>query len=211
MDHFLRAERCGLCGVIHLLLPGPQVLRAQQDLPGDDDRANRRNHACRFPHGGSRRRTARAGSRVRCRCDLSHPGLNRRGGTDRGQTVNKIVVVGSGVSGAHATLTLLERGHDVELWDVGREEPTFPMQGATFPELKDLLRYPPSREFLTSSEDSLWNLTSDSFFAYGSFAKGGLANGWGANALAFDDNDLAEWAASFSAMEAALKPVTEGV
>ena len=56
--------------------------------------------------------------------------------------MNKIVVVGSGVSGAHATLTLLERGHDVELWDVGREEPTFPMQGATFHELKDRLADP---------------------------------------------------------------------
>ena len=149
--------------------------------------------------------------------------------------MSRIVVVGSGVSGAHATLTLLERGHDVELWDVGREEPAFPVQGATFHELKDrladpiayflgadlqalvppaspeLLRYPPSREFLTSREDSLWNLTSDSFFAYGSFAKGGLANGWGANALAFDDNDLAEWPVSFSDMEAAYKTVYERI
>ena len=81
-------------------------------------------------------------------------------------------MVGSGVSGAHAALTLLERGHDVALWDVGQEEPVFPERGATFHELKsrladpiayflgadlralvppasgELLRYPPSREFL---------------------------------------------------------------
>ncbi|TMG81215.1 MAG: lysine N(6)-hydroxylase/L-ornithine N(5)-oxygenase family protein, partial [Betaproteobacteria bacterium] len=53
--------------------------------------------------------------------------------------MNRIVVVGSGVSGAHAALTLLERGHDVELWDVGREEKPFPEPGATFHELKDRL------------------------------------------------------------------------
>jgi choline dehydrogenase-like flavoprotein len=145
--------------------------------------------------------------------------------------VNSIIVVGSGVSGAHAALTLLERGHDVELWDVGREEQAFPEHGATFHELKDrladpvayflgadlgalvppaspeLLRYPPSREFLTSPEDALWNFTSDRFFPHGSFAKGGLANGWGANALAFDDNDLAGWPVSFSEMEAAYRTV----
>ena len=149
--------------------------------------------------------------------------------------MNKIVVVGSGVSGTHAALTLLERGHEVELWDVGREEQAFPEHGATFHELKDrladpvtyflgadlgtlvppaspeLLRYPASREFLTSPEDALWNFISDSFFPRGSFAKGGLANGWGANALSFDDNDLAEWPVSFSEMEAAYKTVYDRI
>jgi len=145
--------------------------------------------------------------------------------------VNRIVVVGSGVSGAHAALTLLERGHDVDLWDVGREEKPFPEPGATFHELKDrladpvdyflgpdlgalvpptspeLLRYPPSRNFMSSPEDELWDYTSDSFFPQASLAKGGLANGWGANALSFDDNDLAEWPVSFSEMEAAYRTV----
>jgi len=145
--------------------------------------------------------------------------------------VNRIVVVGSGVSGAHAALTLLERGHDVDLWDVGREEKPFPEPGATFHELKnrladpvdyflgpdlgalvpptspELLRYPPSRNFMSSPEDELWDYTSDSFFPQASLAKGGLANGWGANALSFDDNDLAEWPVSFSEMEAAYRTV----
>jgi choline dehydrogenase-like flavoprotein len=149
--------------------------------------------------------------------------------------VSRVVVVGSGVSGSHAALTLLERGHDVELWDVGRSEPAFPLHGATFHELKDrladpiayflgsgldalvppaspeLLRYPPSRAFLTSADDDLWNFTSDGFSAYGSFAKGGLANGWGANALAFDDNDLAEWPVSFADMDAAYKTVYDRI
>jgi choline dehydrogenase-like flavoprotein len=143
----------------------------------------------------------------------------------------KIVVVGSGVSGAHAALTLLERGHDVELWDVGREESPFPEKNATFHDLKsrladpvtyflgadlhalippgvpELLRHPPSRQFLASPADPLWDFKSDGFFPFASFAKGGLANGWGANALAFDENDLAEWPVSFAEMDAAYKTV----
>jgi choline dehydrogenase-like flavoprotein len=116
----------------------------------------------------------------------------------------KIVVVGGGVSGAHAALTLLERKFSVELWDVGREEDPFPEKGTTFHDLKkslddpvtyllgsdlstlippgseELLRYPPSRNFLTSREDDLWGFQSNSFFPFGSCNKGGLANGWGA-------------------------------
>ena len=84
----------------------------------------------------------------------------------------KVVVVGAGVSGAHAALTLLERGLAVELWDIGREEVAFLEPGASFHELKgrladpighllgrdlqalippdapELLRYPPARRFL---------------------------------------------------------------
>ena len=143
----------------------------------------------------------------------------------------RIVVVGSGVSGAHAALTLLERGHGVELWDVGRQESPFPERGATFHELKrqladpvayflgadrsalippgapELFHHPPSRQFLANSADPLWDFTSDSFVPFASFAKGGLANGWGANALGFDENDLAGWPVSFSEMDAAYKTV----
>ncbi|MDH3947339.1 MAG: GMC oxidoreductase [Gammaproteobacteria bacterium] len=143
----------------------------------------------------------------------------------------KIVVVGGGVSGAHAALTLLERNFSVELWDVGREEDPFPEKGTTFHDLKkslddpvayflgadlstlippaseELLRYPPSRNFLASREDTLWGFQSNNFFPFGSYNKGGLANGWGANALAFDENDLADWPISFADMEAAYKTV----
>jgi choline dehydrogenase-like flavoprotein len=147
----------------------------------------------------------------------------------------KIVVVGAGVSGAHAALTLLERNFDIELWDVGRMEGAYPAAGATFDELKnslddpvsyflgsgfsalippasdELLRYPPSRNFLASEKDPLWAFRSDSFFPFGSYNKGGLANGWGANALSFDDNDLSDWPISFSDMEAAYRTVYQRI
>jgi choline dehydrogenase-like flavoprotein len=146
--------------------------------------------------------------------------------------VTRIVVVGAGVSGAHAALTILERGHDVELWDVGREEPRFPdgdfqalkqlpdaaayflgrdLGGLIPPSSEELLRYPVSRQFLASPEDALWSFVSDGFAAHGSFAKGGFANGWGANALAFDEDDMREWPIAASEMDAAYRIVYQRI
>lgn len=143
----------------------------------------------------------------------------------------RIVVIGSGVSGSHAALTLLERGHEVELWDVGRQDPAAEQPGASFHELKgrlpdpvthllgeqlqalvppavpELLRYPPARRFLAHPADPLWSFVNGGMQAYASFASGGLANGWGANALAFDDDDLAGWPVSVSEMDRAYRTV----
>lgn len=145
------------------------------------------------------------------------------------------VVVGAGVSGIHAALTLLERGRAVELWDVGRQEVAIADPGASFTELKarladatshflgpdlealvppdahELLRYPPTRRFLASRKDPLWRFEAEGFDAFGSFACGGLANGWGANALAFDEDDLRGWPVSFAEMEPAYRKVFERV
>jgi choline dehydrogenase-like flavoprotein len=141
----------------------------------------------------------------------------------------RIAVIGAGVCGSHAALTLLECGHEVELWDVGREEKPFPEPSATFQELKgcladsvayllgpelealipptgpELLRYPPSRDFLTPRQDLLWSFLCDEFLPYAAHVRGGLANGWGANALSFDDSDVTDWPVSFSDMEAAYR------
>lgn len=141
----------------------------------------------------------------------------------------RIVVIGSGVAGTHAALTLLERGHAVELWDVGVVDAVPPAPDATFHGLKaalpepetyflgrnleamvppgasELLRYPPSRRFLARSDDPLWPFVERGFAAHASFATGGLANGWGANALAFDDDDMAGWPVSFADMAPAYR------
>jgi len=145
--------------------------------------------------------------------------------------MNSVTVIGAGVSGAHAALTLLERGCRVEHWDVGRLESRFPAANLSFDELKhqyddpvsyflgpdlrglippaasDLLRYPPSRQFLLNADDPTTGFAEDGFTPFGSFAKGGLANGWGANALSFDANDLEGWPVSFSEMETAYRAV----
>jgi choline dehydrogenase-like flavoprotein len=146
--------------------------------------------------------------------------------------VTRIVVVGGGVSAAHAALTILERGSDVELWDVGREEASYPagdfralkqlrdaigfflgpdLEGLVPPSSGELLRYPVSRHFLASAEDPLWSFAADGFAAQASFAKGGFANGWGANALAFDEDDMQGWPVSVSEMDAAYRIVYERI
>jgi choline dehydrogenase-like flavoprotein len=147
----------------------------------------------------------------------------------------KVVVIGAGVSGAHAALTLLERGAAVELWDIGREEVSFPEPGSSFHELKgrladpighllgqdlqalippdapELLRYPPTRRFLASAADPLWRFEAEGFKPFGSFARGGLANGWGANALAYDDDDLRDWPVSPADMAPAYRTVYQRI
>ncbi|HEX7270761.1 MAG TPA: GMC oxidoreductase [Casimicrobiaceae bacterium] len=142
--------------------------------------------------------------------------------------MTRIVVVGAGVAAAHAALTILERGSDVELWDVGREETSYPsgdfqalkqlrdaagfflgphLEGLLPPASKELHRYPVSRRFLASPDDPLWSFVGDGFEAQASFAKGGFANGWGANALAFDEDDLRDWPVSAAEMDAAYRTV----
>jgi choline dehydrogenase-like flavoprotein len=142
-----------------------------------------------------------------------------------------VVVVGAGVSAAHAALTLLERGWAVELWDVGREECPFPDAGLTFDDLKErlgdpvsyflgndlsglippavpeLLRYPPSRAFLLNRDDPTAGLVGDGFEPFVSFAKGGLANGWGANALSYDANDIDDWPVPHTEVDEAYRAV----
>lgn len=141
------------------------------------------------------------------------------------------IVIGAGVSGAHAALTLLERGCAVEHWDVGRAERPLPAAGLTFNDLKEklddpvsyflgddlsglippavpeLLRYPPSRAFLLEQGDRSTGLVADGFEPFGSFAKGGLANGWGANAVSYDADDIRDWPVLHAEMDAAYRSV----
>ncbi len=147
----------------------------------------------------------------------------------------RVIVVGSGISGSHGALTLLERGYSVELWDVGQRESPIPEPGVTFHELKqrlprpidhflgptlnalipptsaELIHYPPSRHFLTLPDDPLWDYQCDGFGPIVSYARGGLANGWGANALAFDEDDLSGWPIGYSDMVSSYKSVFDRV
>ena len=66
----------------------------------------------------------------------------------------RIVVVGSGASGVHFTLSLLQKGHRVAMFDVGRSG-TPPVQPqANFSELKEQLS-DPSAYFLGSNFDGV--------------------------------------------------------
>jgi choline dehydrogenase-like flavoprotein len=139
----------------------------------------------------------------------------------------KYVVVGSGPSGTNAALTLLRRGLSVEIWDTGRQEVAFPHPEAGFHGLKgvlhdpqeyflgkrfetllppgsgELLRYPPARSFLVSTDDAYWPYTGEDFKPFHSFSRGGLGVGWGANAVSYDDDDMKDWPIAFGDLDQA--------
>ena len=55
---------------------------------------------------------------------------------------------------------------------------------------------PPARRLPASAADPQWRFEADGFTPLGSFARGGLANGWGANALAYEGDARRGWPVS---------------
>jgi len=126
-------------------------------------------------------------------------------------------VIGSGPSGANAALTLLERGKEVVMYDVGIEEKPFPHPQATFNDLKELLDdphsfflgsrlqgiippgseeifdYPPSRDFRVSPDNPWIPHSRNGFRPVLSLNRGGLGVAWGANCLPYTDDDLRDF------------------
>jgi len=126
------------------------------------------------------------------------------------------IVIGSGPTGSNVALTLLEKGFDVEVWDVGKDECCAKSNNAGFIDFKnydginkyflgndfeglispisdELFKVPVNRDYLVQSFDSLYDVHSSSFHPAISYSKGGLANGWGANVGAYKDNDVIDW------------------
>lgn len=125
------------------------------------------------------------------------------------------LVVGSGASGVHYALTVLERGEEVTLLDVGYERPTAPFPDATYEELKQQLKdpltdilgprgeyivypsrqskpygFPPSKQYVFR-QPAGWSMTSRGFDPLVSFARGGLAEAWTGGSYELDARDLA--------------------
>jgi choline dehydrogenase-like flavoprotein len=128
------------------------------------------------------------------------------------------IVIGSGIAGSNAALSLLEKGDSVELWDVGKIETLGQNSSDNFlefkkntnasiesligfekekfpkPYLQKLFQIPPLRNFLLNDLEinNIFDNLND-FEIYQSFNKGGLANGWGANVLPYNNEDLEKW------------------
>jgi len=140
--------------------------------------------------------------------DRQHPGRT---------VLNRIVVVGSGASAVHFSLSALEKGHHVVMLDVGRDRPAPVMPDATLVELKDRLddpvRYflgdsfeavlypggdaeyygiPPSKNYVFSGV-SQYTWRADGFRPLSSFAQGGLAQAWTGGSYPFNDSELASF------------------
>lgn len=129
----------------------------------------------------------------------------------------KFVIVGSGPSGVHFAQTVLERGHEVLMLDVGHERPAPVLPDAPFDELKQRLDdpagyllgndfqgvtlpggageyygLPPSQEFVLTPAKR-FAVKEWGFSSLSSFARGGLAEAWTAGVYPFTDAELADY------------------
>jgi choline dehydrogenase-like flavoprotein len=128
-----------------------------------------------------------------------------------------VIVVGSGASATNAAFPLVEAGRSVLMLDVGNEDDRYAgrIPDASFSEIRktdasqhgyllgdELEGIPvgnarvgsqltPPRRFIQRDTDRLTPLGRKGFDGFESLALGGLAAGWGAVAVQYDDVDLA--------------------
>lgn len=131
--------------------------------------------------------------------------------------MDRIVVVGSGPSGVHFALTVLRKGYDVTMVDVGYPKPAVVAPSADFRALKDSLDDPvryflgekfegvvlphPGREYYGLPPSKNYVVRTPAGFAHESrgfapffgFAQGGIAEVWTGGCYPFNDAELADF------------------
>lgn len=138
-----------------------------------------------------------------------------------------VAVVGSGASGVHFAQSLLERGRDVLMLDVGHETTPSLLPGENFSGLKEKLddpvRYllgeafdgvtypgadgeyyglPPSKSFVFG-EASGFRARSTGFAPLFSFARGGLAEAWTGGVYPFSDYEVSAFPFDYDSLHRA--------
>jgi choline dehydrogenase-like flavoprotein len=143
--------------------------------------------------------------------------------------MDKILIIGSGASGVHFALSVLKKGYEVTMLDVGLKRPQVQNPADTYNQLKiDLTD--PVKYFLGdryeavvypgSGEDYVTKYygfppTKNHVFSYPqsfkyeaqgmqpllSFAQGGLAEAWTGGAYPFNDNELSEFPFHYNEIE----------
>ena len=131
--------------------------------------------------------------------------------------MREVVIVGSGASGVHFALTLLQKGYDVLMLDAGQAPPPPVAPELSFDALKrtldDPARYflgdafesviypnddaefygfPPSKRYVFT-HPSAFGYTSEGFEPLFSFAQGGLAQAWTAGVYPFNEDELRDY------------------
>lgn len=128
----------------------------------------------------------------------------------------RILVVGSGASGVHFTLTALRRGHTVTMLDVGYPRADPPAPEATFEALKEELEdpaayflgpdgqgvvypggtsffgHPPSKHYVFKHAPDL-RVRTDGMSPLFTFARGGFAEAWTGGCYPFSADDLKDY------------------
>jgi choline dehydrogenase-like flavoprotein len=137
----------------------------------------------------------------------------------------RVLVVGSGPSAVHFAATVLQKGYEVTLLDVGREPPPKVLPGAHMTALKEQLP-DPSGYFLGEAFDGVvlpaldreyygippsknyvfepppgFDFRTDGFEPLFSFAQGGLAEAWTGGCYPFNDVELSAFPFSYAALE----------
>ena len=139
--------------------------------------------------------------------------------------MSTVVVVGSGPTGVHIAQTLLDRGLQVTMLDVGTPRPPAVNPEQSFEELKSGLAdpvdyflgsrgesvvfpteqaayysFPPSKRYVFEAPDPFAVAESD-FEPVISFAAGGLAEAWTAGCYPLNDSELAEFPFDYKDLE----------
>ncbi|NIM01438.1 MAG: hypothetical protein GTO30_13710 [Acidobacteria bacterium] len=149
--------------------------------------------------------------------------------------MDHVVVVGSGASGVHFALSLLERGHRVTMVDGGKRGPVPPHPDATYTQLKERLddpaRYllgedfggvvlpdsgeeyygvPPEKGFIFEHPDG-FAPRSHGFSPLFSFAQGGLAEAWTAGCYPLNADEIEDFPFAHSALQRGYETVARRI
>lgn len=136
--------------------------------------------------------------------------------------MGRIIVVGSGASGVHFALTVLRKGYDVVMLDVGHaksapirpgdglnslkrtlDDPVAYFLGPRFEAVtygdsdSDFYSFPPSKRHVFSEPPKM-EIHKRGFEPLVSFARGGLAEVWTAGVYPFNDDELADFPFGYS-------------
>lgn len=138
---------------------------------------------------------------------------------------SRIVVVGSGPSGVHFALTVLQKGYQVTLLDVGREPPPIARPQDDFNGLKanlsdpaeyflgpdfeamvspglegEYYAFPPNKRYVFVDMHG-FGARARGFSPLFSYARGGLAEAWTAGVYPFNDDELRDFPFSYAEIE----------
>jgi choline dehydrogenase-like flavoprotein len=138
--------------------------------------------------------------------------------------MKKVVVVGSGASGVHFALTVLRKGYEVLLLDVGRRAPEPVNPSDSFSRLKETLPdpadyflgrnyesvlfprdekeyygFPPGKQYIFD-QPAQFRHRGVGFAPLFSFARGGLAETWTGGSYPLNDGELSDFPFSYEAI-----------
>ncbi len=151
--------------------------------------------------------------------------------------IDDVIVVGSGASAVHAVYSLVEAGLKVRMLDFGNEEQVYSriipqesfleirrkdphqyryflgerFEGVPIGELQKSLPLTPPRQYIIKDTQSLTPIDSRTPFFITSLALGGMASGWGAGAMSYNDEELKDFPITYEDLRPHYEKVAERI